>query len=156
MTTDTAPADRAYIRQAPTAAEAAGRAAALHGISLPGYAARQIADAVLGHADSTASARDSVERRMWQDPGAREYLLQRLRHRLLDEITSQGLVPTALPTVALAYQSWRYGSEQPLRASEAEPAEWDTVEVTLTVPVRVPPVDRKAAVKAGVLSGETR
>jgi hypothetical protein len=155
--TDTTTADRAYVQQATTPADAAGRAAALHGISLPGYAAQQIADAVLGYADNTVSVRDSVERRTWQDPGAQEHLLQRLRHRLLDEITSQGLIPTALPAVALRYASWLYGSDRPLpmRVSETEPAEWDTVEVTLTTPVRVPPVDRKAAMKAGLLSGGT-
>lgn len=157
MTTDATTADRAYIQQATTPADAAGRAAALHGITLPGYAAQQIADAVLGYADNTMSVRDSVERRMWQDPGAQEHVLQQLRRKLLEEITSQGLVPTSLPAVALRYASWRYGTDQPLpmRASEAEPAEWDTVEVTLTAPVRVPPVDRKAAVKAGILSGGT-
>lgn len=150
---DTTTADRAYIRQAASPADAAGRAAALHGISLPGYAAQQIADAVLGYADNTVSVRESVEQRMWQSPGAQDHVLQHLRHQLLDEITSQGMVPTALPTAALRYGSWLYGSDRPHRSSEAEPAEWNTVEVTLTVPVRVPPVDRKAAVKAGILGG---
>lgn len=131
-------ADRAYIQHATSPAHAAGRAAALHGITLPRDTAQQIADAVLGHADKQHSVRTSLDRRTWQHPDVCEHALQRLRHQLLDEITSQGLLPTALPTQTLTYVSWQYRSSKPLAASETEPAEWDAVEITLTVPVRTP------------------
>jgi hypothetical protein len=42
--------------------------------------------------------------------------------------------------------------EVPAEAVE-QGAEWETVILTLTVPVRRPPVDRGAAVKAGILTG---
>ena len=138
------------------AANAARYAASRLGVQLSDYVAQAVADAVLDAADSILSTSESVPRHLWQNPDAQGHVLQQLRRKLLDEITGQGLVPTALPTQTLTYQSWRYGNDQPLRASETEPAEWDTVEVTLTVPVRVPPVDRKAAVKAGILSGGAR
>lgn len=135
------------------AALAASQAAAVRGIHLTDYVAQAVAEAVLDAVDGTMSVRESMPRHMWQDSAAQDYVLQQLRRKLLDEITSQGLVPTALPAQSLRYVSWTFGSDQPLRASETEPAEWDTVEITLTVPVRVPPVDRKAAVKAGILGG---
>jgi len=37
-----------------------------------------------------------------------------------------------------------------------EEADWQQVVLTLEVGVRVPPVDREAAVKAGILSGHPR
>jgi hypothetical protein len=154
--TELAAAEKADLAQATSHADAVRRVLNRRGITVDDYVTQRVADAVLGYADNTMSVRESMPRHPWQDPGVQEHMLQQLRRKLLEEITSQGLVPTALPTQTLAYQSWRYGNEQPLRASEAEPAEWDTVEVTLTVPVRVPPVDRKAAVKAGILSGGTR
>lgn len=150
---DLAAHERADLAQATSAADAARRILARRRINIPDYIAEQVADAVLGYSGNMMSVRESIPRHLWQHPDIQEHALQRLRHQLLDEITSQGLLPSALPSHALVYQSWRYGSDQPLRASETEPAEWDTVEITLTAPVRVPPVDRKAAVKAGVLGG---
>jgi hypothetical protein len=135
---DTTAADRAYIQHATSAAHAAGRAAALRGITLPRDVAQQIADAVLGHADNKYSVRVSLDRRAWQHPDAHEHALQQLRRQLLDEITSRELLPVALPAQTLTYVSWRYGSNEPLAASTAEPADWDSVEITLTVPVRTP------------------
>jgi hypothetical protein len=151
--TDLTALDKADLAQATSPADAARRILARRGITVNDYVAQVVADAVLNHVSNTISVRESVERGTWQSPGAQDYMLQRLRHRLLDEITSQGLIPTALPTAALRYGSWLYGTGEPMRASETEPAEWDTVEVTVSAPVRVPPVDRKAAVKAGILGG---
>lgn len=151
--TDPTALDKADLAQATSPADAARRILARRGITVDDYVAQVVADAVLNHVSNTISVRESVERGTWQSPGAQDYMLQRMRHRLLDEITSQGMVPTALPSQALRFVSWPYRSDVPIRASETEPAEWDTVEVTVSAPVRVPPVDRKAAVKAGILGG---
>lgn len=136
VTTDTT-ADRAYLRQAATPADAAGRAAALHGITLPGYAAQQIADAVLGHADNKIQARHLVYRHMWEIPEAQEQVLWDMRRRLLQEVIRQECVPTALPTETITYMSHLFGAET-ASSSATEPAEWGQVEITLTVPVRTP------------------
>lgn len=152
--TDPTALDAADLAQATSPADAARRMLARRGITVYDYLAQDVADAVLNYASDTISVRDRCERHMWQSRDFQEHLLQRLRHRLLDEITTQGCVPTALPAQAIRYVTWA-GSEPPAQPGDPEPAVWDQAEVVLSAPVRMPPVDRKAAVKAGILSGGT-
>lgn len=138
--------ERADLAAATSAADAARRILARRCINIPDYIAEQVADAVLGYSDNRLEVRGTAERWIWQDPDGQAHILQRLRHQLLDTVTSGGYVPTALPTQTCTYTSWRDGGRT---VAATEP--WDQAEITLTVPVRTPPVDREAAVKAGIL-----
>jgi hypothetical protein len=120
---------------------------------MPDNVAREIADAVLACYDSTVRWTQLVRRVHWEEPRFRDHTRQMMRHHLLETVTSRGLVPVGLPSegVRHRHRSAMFGRElNPAEGGELD-TEWDLAEVTLRVPVRTPPVDRRAAVKAGVL-----
>lgn len=145
---------QATLRKARSAADAVRIALSYHGFHVSEYAAQQAADAALNHPDNIMNVQEHIPRPMWEDASGHNHALQHLRYRLLDEITSRGCVPTALPTQSLTYMTLRFGVDTPASGSDIEPAEWDMVVVRLSAPIRTPPIDRKAAVQAGILNGE--
>lgn len=151
---DAATRERADLRQATSAADAARRLLARRGFNIPSHVAEDLANAVLDHADQRVSVQDTADRHAWDIPAWRDDILQRLRRGLLDEITSHGCLPTALPTMIFTYTSYQFGVRVPLQGWEGEPPEWDQVLIKLSAPVRTPPIDRKAAVRAGLLNGQ--
>lgn len=109
-----------------------------------------ITTAVLSHADNRLGVARPVDRHMWEDGDCREFCRQEMRRELAELVTSRGYVPIALPAEALAYLKMAppsFGAHVP------EDADWDMIEVRLEVQVRTPPIDRAAAVKAGLLTG---
>lgn len=109
-----------------------------------------IAREILAYADDQVGTIQVAPREMWENEGYRRHRRQAMRRELIEAVTSQGYVPVGLPTETLVYvrmgPPW-YGGEVP------ESADWDTVKVSLEVKVRTPPVDRAAAVRAGILTG---
>ncbi|SRR5216683_4822039 len=138
-----------------TAAEAVRQAAArcrVGDISL--YAAEAIARAAIAFADGVQQIRQAADRLQWEQEGFRDYLRQDMRYKLLYSITRQGLVPVALPQETVRYMTG--GILDPENQHEVPgdlDAPWQAVVLTLEVGVRRPPVDREAAVRAGVLKG---
>lgn len=145
--------------------DAVERTAAAHGIHLYTHVAAAIADAVLNTtADTVVSMREACAREQWEhDERYRDHVRAHLRRKLLDAVTSQGRIPTTLPVEELRHYDWRNwpmsrmtdeqtpdGAVVPDWAIE-QGADWTHVEVSLTVPVRTPPIDRAAAVKAGLV-----
>lgn len=130
--------------------------------SIPEYILRAIADAVLATADTICQVEELCVRQWWErEERYRDHVRQELRHKLLDGITRDGRIPTALPVETLGYRDIRRawptdgaprwdGGVVPDEAV-AGGADWTHRLVRLTVPVRTPPVDRAAAVRAGVL-----
>jgi hypothetical protein len=157
-------AQRETLKAARDAAHAAQLAASFTGVRLDTWQAEKIAEAARSFAEDWLHIRRPLRRDQWADEGHREYVRQRMRFDLLDTVTRQGLVPVDLPAETLRYLG-RWGfmlgddpertesiPEVPAEAVE-QGAEWETVILTLTVPVRRPSVNRAAAVKAGILAG---
>lgn len=141
------------VRQAGSAADAVARKAAQLGIRLIGYQAEELARVALASFRDIVTSRQLAYREQWQAEGFREHLRQRMRYALLELVTDQGLLPVELPTERIRYLMGSiYDPSGPGREVPEE-ASWDCVAVTLEVRVRIPPVDRAAAVKAGVLTG---
>ena len=126
-----------YMQRRPEPAELVVEIARRAGVYVSPATGRTIADALLDYADSSYEVRQLVDRREWADDRWRERILADLRRRLLDEVTSQGRIPTALPSQAIRYP-------------EAG-ADYESVEITLAVQCRTPAIDRAAAVRAGLL-----
>lgn len=124
-----------------TEVEALQRALARHGISLPEYAARDVVEAVLSFTGQVMTHRAIVDALQWQEPDGRTFALQQLRRELLDEVTRKGFVPVTLPRQTVQTVP------EPFAQNGCR------VEISMTVAVRMPPVDREAAVKAGILGG---
>lgn len=152
---------RKAIRNAPDVIEAVKRAAAFVNVDLADFQAKAIAEAARSYADAGELViRQSMRREQWTIEGFRDHVRQRMRHELLDTVTRQGLIPVDLPAESLKYMDrWFMPTDDlerpqgiPAEAVEAG-AEWETVILTLSVPVRKPPVDRAKAVKAGILTG---
>lgn len=153
---------RQHLAEATSAADAVMRAAQRFHIPIEyDYQARAVAEAALSYADTTVTSRRPARKDEWADEGYRDYLRQDMRHKLLDLVTRQGLIPVALPAETLKYMDrWFNPVTDDMERPEGIPAEavkqgaeWETVILTLSVPVRRPPVDRAAAVKAGILAG---
>lgn len=135
-----------------SAAEAVRRIARERGFDIGEWGAHLMAEAACSFYDDVTVGRQIAHRPQWKHPGYREHLRQRMRHELLDLITRQGFVPVSLPHEEVRFVAG--GILDPANMHEVpESADWLTVVVTLECPVRRPPVDRKAAVKAGLLNG---
>lgn len=122
-----------------------------HRLPMPDQAAREIAEAVLACYDSVVGWVELAPRIRWEEPGFRDHLRQRMRHKLLDKVTSEGFVPTGLPSETVHRLYAMFGAEPIPAEAVSAGAEWDLARVELTVPVRTPAVDREAAVRAGAL-----
>ena len=142
---------QAHIASAPNVAEAVRRAAAYVGVNVEhDYQAAAIANAARSFADTVVHVRQTAHRFQWEEAdGFRDYLRQAMRRELLDAVASQGLIPVALPSETLRYSAGFLDGFREM----PEDSGWQEVTVTLEVPVRTPPVDREAAVKAGLLDG---
>jgi hypothetical protein len=141
-------------------------AAEFFGIGVAGrqisdWQARMIAEAACGFAEQVVETTKTAPREPhWEDPRFREHLRQEMRWDLLDMVTRTGRVPVSLPAEQVRYLRG-FGLTAPPGSGAGtggmeetgEDGPWDTVAVTLTVGVRVPPVDRAAAVRAGLLHG---
>jgi len=79
------------------------RAAGRVGAFIENYQASAIIEAALAYADETAQCRQMAYREQWEQPGWRDWMRQRMRHDLLDMITTQGLVPVSLPAEKIRY-----------------------------------------------------
>jgi hypothetical protein len=147
---------RDRLRQARSAAEAVQIAASFAGLRDVGeWVARQLAEAAVGFSDSAVSVREAAPRELWEIEGFRDQLRRKMRWNLLDLVTSQGLVPVTLPAEAISYRAWGFTADEAAGSGEVpESANWTTVLVMMSVRVRIPPVDREAAVKAGLLKGD--
>lgn len=137
-----------YMRRRPAPAQLVGEVAARTGHSTISPAqAQAIVDALFSYADTAAQVKSVEHRRAWEDDRWRTRLRERLRSSLLDEVTKQGMIPTALPSEALRYLDAPapYPAEQqhevPRRAVE-QGANYEFVEVTLRVPCRRVPAGR--------------
>lgn len=130
------------------------------GVSVAEHQAKHLAEAAIAFFDEIVQLRQAAQPVQWDQPGFQDYLRQHMRHELLDGITRRGLVPTSLPSETLRFMGG--GSYAAFVDPEnggyevPETAEWHTVYVTLEVPVRKPPIDREAAVRAGILGEEER
>jgi hypothetical protein len=137
-----------------SAARAVMLAAGEVGVTVAEYQAKRMADAAIAFYDEIVQAREVASRHLWEAPGFQEHRRQSMRHKLLDGITRRGLVPVSLPheTVHFLLSSFA-GFQDPDAGTEVpESAPWDMAAVTLDVAVRRPPVDREAAVRAGILT----
>ena len=151
-------------KHARNATEAVQIAARQVGSELAGYQAQWVAEVARTFAEGGSAVREACPRQMWEIEDYRQHVRREMRFRLLDELTSQGFIPVDLPSETLRYLGrWGFMAGDDLERAEGIPeipaeaveqgAEWETVILTLTVPVRRPPVDRAAAVKAGILTG---
>ncbi|HEY1668533.1 MAG TPA: hypothetical protein VGG54_22810 [Trebonia sp.] len=131
------------LKAARSAADAVRIAAAHCGVALrSGSDAELIAEAACGFADGVVELRQTVPRYYWQDADGIERLRQRMRHQLLDLVTSEGRVPVSLPTETITHQQSRPGGEG---TEVGMSGDWDEAVVVLSVGVRTPPYDRAAA-----------
>lgn len=126
------------------------------GVGLAEHQAKHIADAAIAFYDEAAAVRQVASPEMWRAPGFQGHLRQSMRHELLDMITRKGLVPVSLPRETVRFMGGGYAAfVDPEGAGYEVPetGDWHQAAVMLSVPVRRPPVDREAAVKAGILGG---
>jgi hypothetical protein len=151
---------RKLITDAPSLEVAIKRAAGVVSLPVLGYQAEAIAEAVGIWASGVAAVRYVADRQKWETAGFRDYIRQEMRWKLLDKITREGHVPVSLPAEALhrtRLMPWTADPEAddvPVpRFSMPEDSDWDQVIIVLEAGIRSPPVDRQAAVKAGVLGG---
>ncbi|MER6830836.1 hypothetical protein ABT352_32920 [Streptosporangium sp. NPDC000563] len=142
-----------------TPAEAAARAARKNGVFLYDEVAAEIARAVLEAHDTVYQVREAVPKEVWAAPDAQTHIRRGLRKSLMAELADKELLPVALPTESLRYLAYGYwmtktsayappgvamrawadsyvGDEVPANLAETDTVAWETVEVTLTVPVR--------------------
>ena len=149
-----------YMRARPDPGNLVGSIAACWRVAMEPFVAEKIAEALLGYADHALEIRQMVIRETWDQEGFRDRIREEMRYRLLHEVITQGCIPSALPSEALRYfatplifPEWA-GKDEPggeIPPAMADRTDWTMVQVILAVPVRTPPVDRAAAVRAGVL-----
>jgi hypothetical protein len=145
---------QAYIREATSAGEAVRRAAMFAGVTLVAdFQADAIAKAAQSWAAGKMQVRQMAPRERWKEEGFREYLRQRMRRELLESITSEGHVPVSLPAERLRFLADIHFSADDSGREVPEAGPWEMVAVILEVGVRTPSVDRRAAVRAGVIGG---
>jgi hypothetical protein len=140
------------------AVEIAGRHV---GVGLFDYQATYIAEVARTFAEGWLHVRHAMHREEWAIEDFRAHVRRKMRFDLLDTVTSQGFIPVDLPAESLKYMDRFFiAATDDLERPEGIPAEaveqgaeWETVILVLSVPVRRPPVDRAAAVKAGILTG---
>lgn len=81
----------------------------------------------------------SVSREVWDRSAGdiREHTVRRLRRQVMEELAKAGAVPTLWPPETLRFFQYAgLGVPAAPWREVPEHAPWDTVEVTLTVPVR--------------------
>ena len=127
----------------------------------PDHVLRDLVNAILAAADTVMEVRYTAVRQAWGREGLREHVRAEMRLNLLDQVTRTGRIPTALPVETLRYflfpsyfppaEDGGVAGTGEVPAEYVNDAEWQIVELRLWVPVRTPPVDRAAAVRAGIL-----
>jgi hypothetical protein len=128
------------------AVSAVQNVAARKGAPLPEHVAEAIVAAAWAYADGTINVQQVLHRPAWDNPDGRGHLRLHMRRELLYKSADEGYVPVGLPVEDLSYRrGFPPGEPVP------EHADWDEITVRLTVDVRRPWVDRRAAVKAGIL-----
>jgi hypothetical protein len=127
-------------------------AAAKAGVNLYEHQAEALALAAISYFNEIVHVRQVADRHLWEADGFQDHLRQRMRHELLDGITRRGLVPVSLPREEVRFMAGGFIDPEG-RCEVPEGADWQMAELSLEVKVRRPPVDREAAVKAGVLHG---
>lgn len=144
--------------------EAVQMAAWHHGIDLAEHTARLITEVAQSFSDIVLHVRQSAFKHDWVIDGYREHIRHDMRHNLIELVAQQGYIPLALPSEVLMYMDQHYyphlDDEEKAPRSRMVPAgaieqgaEWESVIIELSVPVRRVPVDRYAAVRAGILAG---
>jgi nitrate reductase alpha subunit len=145
---------RQLLAHARTPAEAVITAASLVGVGLFESQAQAIADAALSFADSAVELTGVYDREMWQIDSFREYTRRELHMRLLDTIFANNMVPIALPAETITYRKDSPGSPR-AGTDVPESADWNSVYIVLSVPVRTPAADHEHTAtddrKAGAL-----
>lgn len=137
--------------------EAARGYLARQGAHVPEHLLRGLVDRVLAAADTVVTAHHTANRVVWERDDYRSYIRSDLRRKLLSMCADQGLVPTQLPVEELTHHDTRMGGMLPTGRNQIPAdaiergAEWDYVDIRLSVPARRPPIDRAAAVRAGVV-----
>lgn len=128
--------------------------AAANHLNIPDYIAREIANAVLSYHDNIVSVQQQGPSDVWdQEEHYRDHIRHDMRWKLLDGITAKGLLPVALPTETVHFGRMEFGAEPTVLPDWAVERgdHGDTVVVRLSCKVRTPPIDREAAVKAGII-----
>lgn len=123
----------------PTPAQAAARAAAHYGVTLPDNVAADVAAAVLDCSDAKVGLRQTAHRDQWAQADFRERLRSRMRRQVFIEAADKGFLPVALPTETLRYLTWVPGGddvEVPASVAESGDAAFETVEVSLSMRAR--------------------
>lgn len=120
-----------------------------YGVWLHGYIARDIADAVLATADEIVKVSEVLPRELADE--AREHVRTQVRRDLLIGCADQGVIPTRLSVITEVRYDMASMREVPAGWPE-QYDRWTHWRITASVPVRMPPVDRAAAVKAGIPS----
>lgn len=145
---------RTLITDAPTLEAAIERAARVVSLPILSYQAAAIAEAAGIWASGGAAVMQAFPRELWEDVRSREHVRQRMWWTLLDKITREGHVPVSLPAESLyrtPFMPWADGTVPP--QSMPADSDWELMVIVLKVGVRTPPVDRQAAVRAGILNG---
>lgn len=150
---------RQHVMDSSSLAVALQRAGSVVGLQVLSYQAEVLAEAAGIWASGSMEVRSAAQREVWAVEDYRAHLRQEMRFKLLDKITREGYVPVSLPVETLHFTRFRYhdllsdGDPQPPSFSMPEDSNWDQVIAVLEVGIRRPPVDRAAAVRAGVLRG---
>jgi hypothetical protein len=159
--TDSGLRKRKQITEARSLEIALQRAASLVGADLLVHQAEALAEAAGIWASGWVTVRYAADRRMWEMDGFRDHVRQEMRWKLLDKITREGHVPVSLPaeklyrTRFMPFQREPDADDTPVPSfSMPEDSDWDQVAIVLEVGIRTPEVDRRAAVKTGILNGE--
>jgi hypothetical protein len=122
---------------------------------VPEHVAVAFAAAALSYYDDEVVVRYVLSRQEWRcTGGAVAHVRQRLRHRLAEDVADRGYVPIELPRAQRTYFTDApppFGTEVPAAVAEAQPGSWQCVELSLSVRVRTPGIDRERAVEAGLL-----
>jgi hypothetical protein len=122
-------------------------------LGVPERVAVAVAAAVLSHYDDVIKSCAYLLRSEWTDERAVTHLRRRLRHDLTAEVADKGFVPIELPREQRRYYAVGpgLGAEVPAAVAEAQPGSWQRVELSLSVRVRTPGIDRERAVETGLL-----
>jgi hypothetical protein len=130
-----------FVQRRPAPADLVMEIARRAGVVLHEHVARDIAAKLLGWADTACEVRYQISREQWDTnrSQALAYVRDRLRRRLLDEVTAQGMIPVALPSEAIRYLAYPASLEGD-RAGLEVPAgiPYERVEVVLAVACRTP------------------
>lgn len=88
---------------------------------------------MLAHHDDTVSVHQKVARERWDDEQHHEQVLRKMRQELLIAIADRGTIPVAQLRTRIKYRSEMFGGA----SSDVSPQEWNVIEVTMSVGVRL-------------------